>query len=453
MSALTHTPLSRHPDNPRIFLFRTQPTLLITSGEHYGAVLNRAFRTSEYLKTLAAAAFNLTRIFSGVYCEPPDAFGISKNTLAPAPEDFLCPWSRSSEPGPDSVGRKFDLTQWDPAYFERLRQFLEEASQHGIVVEYVFFCPFYEEGMWSRSPLHPDNHVNGPAGLKGIRRNEVWSLDRHRGLLGLQEALIRKVCRELAGFDNLYYEVCNEPYVGKLPQDWHDHMARCLVEAEKDLPDRHLISWNVANDTATIRNPDPAYGLFNFHYANPPRAVVENASLPHPLGDNETGFRGQGNGNYRREAWEFLMAGGALFNHLDYSFAVGHEDGSYEYPATQPGGGNAKLRSQFTFLATFLNRLDLAAVRPAQHLILGGVPEGCRAWMLAVPGQQYALYLTSGPATTLTLQLEKGRYRMEWFKPTGGKRLESRVIDAKSGPHRISTPSPDPDLAMSMVRE
>ncbi|HRX57061.1 MAG TPA: hypothetical protein P5016_21310, partial [Verrucomicrobiales bacterium] len=59
----------------------------------------------------------------------------------------------------------------------------------------------------------------------------------------------------------------------------------------------------------------------------------------------------------------------------------------------------------------------------------------------------------SGPATTLTLQLEKGRYRMEWFKPTGGKRLESRVIDAKSGPHRISTPSPDPDLAMSMVRE
>ncbi|MEZ5430252.1 MAG: hypothetical protein R3F31_03550 [Verrucomicrobiales bacterium] len=39
--------------------------------------------------------------------------------------------------------------------------------------------------------------------------------------------------------------------------------------------------------------------------------------------------------------------------------------------------------------------------------------------MLAVPGQQYALYLTSGPAMTLTLQLEKGRYRM-----SGSNRLE-----------------------------
>jgi hypothetical protein len=33
-----HPPLALHPDNPRYFLFRGEPTVLVTSGEHYGAV-------------------------------------------------------------------------------------------------------------------------------------------------------------------------------------------------------------------------------------------------------------------------------------------------------------------------------------------------------------------------------------------------------------------------------
>src|SRR5262245_51857411 len=34
-------PLALHPDNPHYFLFRGKPTILVTSAEHYGAVLNR----------------------------------------------------------------------------------------------------------------------------------------------------------------------------------------------------------------------------------------------------------------------------------------------------------------------------------------------------------------------------------------------------------------------------
>ena len=32
------------------------------------------------------------------------------------------------------------------------------------------------------------------------------------------------------------------------------------------------------------------------------------------------------------EAWEFVLAGGGLYNNLDYSFTVGHEDGTFAYP-------------------------------------------------------------------------------------------------------------------------
>ena len=47
-------PIALHPDNPHYFLFRGKPTILITSGEHYGAVLNLDFDYSKYLDTLAA---------------------------------------------------------------------------------------------------------------------------------------------------------------------------------------------------------------------------------------------------------------------------------------------------------------------------------------------------------------------------------------------------------------
>jgi hypothetical protein len=33
-------PIALHPQNPHYFLFRSKPTILITSGEHYGALLN-----------------------------------------------------------------------------------------------------------------------------------------------------------------------------------------------------------------------------------------------------------------------------------------------------------------------------------------------------------------------------------------------------------------------------
>src|SRR6516164_10547026 len=78
-------PLALHPDNPHYFLFRGKPAVLVTSGEHYGAVLNRDFDYIPYLNELQARKFNLTRTSSGAYREVPNSFNIVENTQAPAP--------------------------------------------------------------------------------------------------------------------------------------------------------------------------------------------------------------------------------------------------------------------------------------------------------------------------------------------------------------------------------
>src|SRR3954453_18291348 len=118
-------PLGLHPDNPHYFLFRGRPAVLVTSGEHYGAVLNLDFDFAPYLDELHARGFNLTRTFSGTYREVPGSFRIRDNTLAPAPGRYLCPWARAGE------GETFDLDRWDDAYFRRLKRFLAEAGRRG----------------------------------------------------------------------------------------------------------------------------------------------------------------------------------------------------------------------------------------------------------------------------------------------------------------------------------
>ncbi len=185
------------------------------------------------------------------------------------------------------------------------------------------------------------NNVNG---IGKIPRNEAYT-GKHRDLQRIQEAFVRKAVRELNGFDNLYFEICNEPYFGGVTLDWQARIASVIVETESALPRKHLLAQNIANEKARIERPNPAVSIFNFHYATPPATVGMNYGLGKVTGDDETGFRGVADKPYRIEAWDFLIAGGALFDHLDYSFTIDHEDGTAPVVAPTPGGGGPGFRA------------------------------------------------------------------------------------------------------------
>ena len=282
-------PIALHPENPHYFLWRGRPTILITSAEHYGAVINLDFDYRKYLDTLAADGMNYTRVFSGAYVEPQGAFKIERNTLAPGPGRFLAPWARASQPGYPNGGNKFDLSRWDDAYFARLKDFVSRAAARNIVVELSLFCPMYEEVQWSLSPMNRANNVNG---VGGVGRNEVYTLDKEPALLAVQEGLTRKLVTELNASDNLFFEIANEPYFGGVTMAWQHRIADVIVETERALPAKHLIAQNIANKSAKIASPHPAVSIFNFHYASPPETVAMNYGLNKAIGDDETGFRG-----------------------------------------------------------------------------------------------------------------------------------------------------------------
>src|SRR5205085_208080 len=155
-------------------------------------------------------------------------------------------------------------------------------------------------------PMRDAKNVDG---VDKVGKNAVYTHHKETAHLTEQEALVRKLVTELNGFDNLYYEICNEPYFGGVTRAWHDRITDVIVTAEKPLPGKHLISWNVANDYARVHDPHPAISIFNFHYARP-AAVADNYRLNKVLGLNETGFKGTADDYYRMQAWEFLLAGG-----------------------------------------------------------------------------------------------------------------------------------------------
>jgi hypothetical protein len=473
-------PIALHPRNPHYLVFRGEATVLVGSGEHYGAVVNPDFDQRKYLDTLAADGLDLTRLFVGTYYEKPGDFGIRANTLAPAPGRALVPWARSDVPGGADGGAKLDLSRWDPLYFERLRGFLAEAGKRGIVVEVVLFSSYYGSG-WPYSPMNAANNVNG---IGAVPKEKASTLD-NGNLLAEQEKVVRKIVSELRGFDNLYYEIQNEPWADHeapadvvnpsvLPEDaprafwknrvdlaspeslaWQARIAAVITEEEDRLGVRHLIAQNYANHRYPLRDVDPVVDILNFHYAWPEAATL-NAGLGRVASFDETGFASpsdrvaapETDAVYRRQAWEFLMAGGGIFSMLDYSFAVGQEDGTLENRA--PGGGSPALRRQLRVLKDFLRSFDVPDLEAWPGLVVSSPGAFTRA--LGTKDRR-GVYVRGDGRTRLVVDLPKGVWREEWIDTKAGTLSKSGAFDHEGGRRELTSPPYERDVALRLARE
>jgi hypothetical protein len=462
-------PIRLHPQNPHYFVFRGRPTVLITSGEHYGMVLNSALHYTNYLDTLATNGLNYTRIFSGTYVEKAGAFGIERNNLAPGPGAFLAPWARSATPGYAGGGAKFDLTRLEPRYFERLQSFLKAANERNIVVELTLFSSLYNEEQWSVNAFHPVNNVNG-IGIKDWKKLHTLT---NGPILAFQERLVRELVRRLNTNENLIWEIQNEPWsdnhsMGEIINPyltnsafpnaveittqesirWQARVGAWIAEEESRLPYRHLIAQNIANFRWAVRASDlaPAASILHFHYAYP-EAALWNLNLGKAIGYDETGFAGSSDATYRREAWNFMLSGGGLFNNLDYSFTLGQENGT-DLQANGPGGGSPLLREHLGILRRFLESFNLALLRPDPLVVrhCGGAV----ARAMSVPGKEYAIYMQGTMPCELRLALPAGRYQLEWISTLTGAPIQVLPLVCRTPETQLQSPKTEGEVVLRL---
>lgn len=465
--------ISLHPQNPHYFLFHNRALALIGSGEHYGAVLNGDFDYAKYLATLEADGMNYTRMFGGSYVEvPAKSFGILRNDLAPAPGQFVAPWARSQTAGYAGGGNKFDLEQWNPEYFARLHGFLAEAERRGIVVEITLFSSQYAEAQWALSPFNRANNLNQTDTIDWKRVDTL----ENGNILGYQEKYVRKLVQEANASGNVIFEIANEPWSDRpvlanvvnpylftgrdqypnsvdLPDDlsmaWQARVAKWITSEESKLPNRHLIAQNCCNFVYPMRQAIPGVSVVNFHYAYPEAAVL-NYGLAKALSYDETGFLGRDDEKYARQAWNFMLSGGGVFDNLDYSFSVGHEDGK-DLEANGPGGGSPELRRRLRILSDFLRELPLLDMAPdfdtVQHA--GGVT----THTLSSHTGQYAMYVDGNGPAEISLKLPPGEYSLSWVDVTTGEKIDAGAFKHPGGQKILKTPIFSNGLAARISRK
>lgn len=461
-------PISLHPDNPNYFLYKGKPTVIITSAEHYGAVMNEDFDYAKYLTTLKNDGMNYTRIFLGPYAEiGADLFGIKKNTMNPAPDKWLTPWVKDTATG------KFKLDEWNEAFFNRLKSFIAEAQKNDVIVEVTFFTSYYGNHQWSNSPFNPNNNIFVTDSLDFRKVNTP----ENGVLMGIQEKYVRRVVQELNVFGNIIYEIQNEPWadnpnlVEKITDvdtlvhsfawqqivetannrslEWQTKIAAIISEEEAQLPNKHLIAQNISNFRYKIEDPDPQISIFNFHYAYP-EAASQNLNLKKAIGLDETGFMPHNDSHYRSQAWKFMLAGGALYNNLDYSFTVGFEDGTYKIDESTPGWGGPAYRKQLLILKNFLESFSFIRMKPANDILKVSNGSIKAYQVLAEEGQQYAIYLEGGNAPEIELTIPVGDYAAVWVNTLTGKEESAKEIVSTNGKATIKYPGNFEDVALSL---
>jgi hypothetical protein len=469
MQTVSAQALKLLPSNPHYFLYQNKPLVIVGSGEHYGSVINTAFNYEKYLQTLHTDGLNTTRLFMGAYYEKPGAFGIEHNTLAPDEQTLLLPWQKTQD--------KYDLGKWNEAYFKRLHDFMLKAAQNGVIVEVNLFSAYYGSG-WAYHPFNGNNNVNYTP--KDLPANKVNTLE-NGSILNFQKQYVVKLVDALNEFDNFYFEIQNEPWADnkdtvligndyaskdelKQPGNfwkntlevtaknsmlWQKTVAQWIVGEENKLKNKHLISQNIANFGQPVFTSDPDISIYTFHYAKPD-AVRINYGLNKVIGFNETGFAGKEDITYRRQAWRFMMSGGGLFGHLDYSFSTGHEDGTDD-ANNAPGGGSASLRKSFKVLKNFFQALDLSTLKPDASFIDHVV--GAFAYSMKT-SRSYVIYIEPmlSKRAKIKLLIPKGNYIEEWTDVSTGEKISTGKLRCNSTVTLIETVSGNNDKVLKLTR-
>src|SRR5438309_2776275 len=261
-------PLRVHPTNPRYFTDGSGKAIFLAGSHTWGNLQDYTyaerpspppFDFGAYLAFLKAHNRNCFRLWAweGAFNPSP-----AQTTTRYDP----MPYER---PGPGTAldGKpKFDLTRFDPAYFDRMRARVLAARDQGIYVIVMLFQGFSVEGKgnlggdpWQGHPLNPRNNMNGiaPSGQPG-GGHEAHTLS-NPAITACQEAYVRKVIDTVNGLDNVLYEITNEDTGGAANNAWQTHMIRLVQDHEAARGRRHPVGmtrqYPGGDDGALLQSP------------------------------------------------------------------------------------------------------------------------------------------------------------------------------------------------------
>jgi CubicO group peptidase (beta-lactamase class C family) len=421
-------PLAVYPQNPRYFQNTATGAVVYLTGSYTWANLvdigpsdpPPTFDFDKYVYWMAKLNHNCMRMWTWELVSwDTKANGEGKHhTSAPQP------YARTG-PGTALDGKpKFDLTQFNPAYFDRLAQRVATARKWGIYVSVMLFEGWglqFSPGAWEGHPFHPKNNVNGVDGDinkdgKGVEIHELGN----QAVAAIQEAYVRKVIDTVNGFDNVLYEISNENHPAST--QWQYHMIRFIKDYERTKPQQHPVGMTfqyqggsnqaLFDSPADWVSPNPDGGYRD----DPPPADGRKVVI------NDTDHL-WGLGGNLAWVWKSFTRG---YNPIFMDPYDGDVLGNRFDPQWDP------IRRSMGYTLRYARRMDLAQARP--------IPEAASTkYCLANPGKQYLVYKPGG-GDSIAVKPEPGTYRYEWLDPTVGSQVDVGTKTAVGGETQLSCP-------------
>ena len=415
-------PLVVHSQNPRYFADRSGQAVYLTGSHMWNNLVDMgpsdpppAFDYSAYLDFLERLDHNFIRLWTwelvswDTRANGTHGHG-ETHTIGPHP------FARTGSGNALDGKPKFDLTRFDPVYFQRLRERVIAAGKRGIYVSIMLFEGWgmqFIEGAFRQHPFHPDNNVNNIDGdLDGNGHGvEIHTLGIP-AITRLQEAYIRKVVDTVNDLDNVLYEVSNETHPPSAA--WQYHVINYVRRNEKGKPKQHPIgmTFQYKNGSNQALFDSPADWISPRHTGgyrdNPPVADGRKVILTDT--DHLWGIGGN-----RSWVWKSFLRGlNPIFMDPYDGLVLGNRfDAKYD-----------SLRKNLGYTRQFARRMDLALMQPRPEL---SSSKYCLARARAGAGE-YLVYLPDGGEVSVDLSAASGRLAVEWFDPDRGRTAGTEAV-------------------------
>jgi len=407
-------PLRVHPTNPRYFTDGSDKAIYLT-GSHTWCDFQDCsssdpppeFDSSAFLDFLVAHNHNFYRLWRAENAKGGETG-----------DDFWFNPMPYQRPGPGSAldGKpRFDVSQFNQVYFDRMRSQIIAAGQRGIYVSIMLFDGWSVESKfgghtpWQGHPFNSSNNING---INGDSNGNGSGEETHTLAIPVittsQEAYVQKVIDTVNDLDNVLYEISNESPGNS--QDWQYHLINYIKAYEATQPKQHPVGMTVeypGGDNAEL-------------FAGPADWISPNGdinNLPEFDGskivlldtDHLCGLCGDG-----QWVWQSFTRGANPIFMDPYDGGATGRGAPFGYDPNNTNDVN--IRQNLGYALTYANRMNLAAMTPRGDLCSTN-------YCLANPTRdsaEYLVYLPIGGSVTVDLSATPGELSVEWFNPSTG---------------------------------
>jgi len=373
-----------------------------------------------------------------------------------SPPDFTVspfPWMRTGPGLATDGGLKFNLQEFDHAYFERLRARVQALRQAGIYVGVYLFSGEFLLRFRCPSDGYPFTAANNVNGVDdGYRGGSVESavtsvtMAAPNAITEFQDAYVRKTIDTLNDLPNVLWIVSEEAPPRSIW--WNDHLISLIRAHEKGMSFQHPIGY-AALDSA----PDSVLYNSDADWVAPAAKIspAKSCGSGKPackvnINDSDHSYFGmwndspQANRNY---AWANFMHGNQVLFMDPYLVYYPRQNRNLctdlvNGIGSKPDPRWENFRNNLGYILRYSRKLNLANVAPSPtlcstHYCLAQTPTA---------GAEYLAYAPASGSFTMDLSAmpSSRKLAVEWFNPANGKTLSENSIPAGSSAQSFTAP-------------